>query len=133
MFSSLRIYTVHIKPEAKGSGVDKLRFVPEGFSWMAFLFSTLWLLYHRLWLAAGVLVAVNIATALLVERMGLDETSMGVLQFGVQLWIGYHAHDLLRSKLRRSGYITLALVSGENEMRAEQRFFDRHGELVAAV
>ncbi len=31
---------------------DETRFIRDGFSWTAFLFPTLWMLFHRLWLYA---------------------------------------------------------------------------------
>lgn len=131
LFSRLHIYTVHVKPGKNASQAEQIRFVAEGFNWMAFLFSTLWALYHRLWLMAGFIIAANILLALGVERAGLDMLSLSVLQLGLQVWVGFHGNDFLRARLKRDGYITYAIVSGENKMRAEQRFFDRHAELLA--
>lgn len=98
---------------------------------MAFIFSTVWLLWHRLWLMAGFLFAANIGLALLIAQLQMDMFALTVFQFGLQLWIGFHGHDFVRSKLRRSGYTTVAIVSGENLMRAEQRFFDHHANMFA--
>ena len=37
---------------------DKLAFVKEGFSWTAFFFGALWLIYQRMWIELVVYVAV---------------------------------------------------------------------------
>ena len=47
----MRIYTFHMVPGATALG-DAVA-VKEGFSWLAFLFDILWVLYHRLWLWAA--------------------------------------------------------------------------------
>ena len=130
LFSSLHIFTAHVKPEQSGSP-DRIVFVKEGFNWWAFLFTTIWVLYHRLWLMGGFLIAANIGLVWLIEELHMDVASLSILQFALQLWVGFQANDFLRSKLKKQGYITTALVSGENVMRAEQRFFDQHSELLA--
>jgi hypothetical protein len=133
LFSRLHIYTVHIKPERKAGQASDIRFVEEGFSWMAFVFSTLWALYNRLWLMAGLIIALNVLMMMVAETIRLDVISLSILQLGFQVWIGFHGNDFLRSALRKRGYVTYALVSGENTMRAEQRFFDRHHEMLADI
>ncbi len=40
-------------PEDRDRSQIKTRFIRDGFSWPAFLFPTLWMLCHRLWLAGG--------------------------------------------------------------------------------
>ena len=49
------VYTVHAPAGANpvvDGRTDRFAFVRDGFSIWAFLFGLLWLLYHRLWLAA---------------------------------------------------------------------------------
>ena len=54
----MRVWTVHLPPAATEEGAADRRRPPEpvlvreAFSWGAFLFGPLWLLAHRLWLAA---------------------------------------------------------------------------------
>lgn len=126
MFNRLKIYTVHLKPNASDD-IERLRFVSEGFNWYAFVFTLLWALYHQMWRFLGLLMLINVAFALLLWQFGgVSAETSGICQFGLQIWCGLLANDFLRAHLRRKGYITYALVSGENEMRAEQRFFDHN-------
>ena len=133
MFARLKIYTVHLKPDADND-IERLRFVSEGFNLYAFFFTIFWALYMRMWRFAGVLLLLNAAVALSLWSFGefLPPTT-NICQFGLQLWSGFAANDFLRAELRRRGFITYALVSGENELRAEQRFFDRHAVQLSAT
>lgn len=127
MFNRLRIYTVHLKP-GDTTSIDQLRFVSEGFNFYAFVFNlfgiSLWGLYNGMWRFTFLVALIyGVIYALLFQEM-ISIITFYVLQFGVRLWMGLVANDFLRAHLKRQGYITYALVSGENEIRAEQRFFD---------
>lgn len=124
-FSRLKIYTVHTNPDAT-SLEDGVRFVPESFSLWAFVFTLFWALYHRLWGFALVILSINAVLFVAAEEALLNETAVAILQVALQLWVGYQAHDALRGGLRSRGYAMTALTSGENQIRAEQRYFDRH-------
>src|SRR3954447_18119157 len=70
--AAMKIYTLHLPQHARPGDpeiLDAAELVKDGFSWGAFLFTFLWLLFHRLWLAGiAVLVAMiafDIALALL--------------------------------------------------------------------
>jgi hypothetical protein len=126
MFSRLNIYTVHLKPDAKDE-IERLRFISEGFNFYAFIFTIFWALYQRMWRFAAVVALLNATVAFALWSAGeLLPPTTNICQIGLQLWCGFAANDFLRAKLKRQGYITYALVSGENELRAEQRFFDQH-------
>ena len=126
MLNRLRIYTVHLKPDEKDE-IDRLRFVSEGFNFYAFIFTIFWALYNRMWRFAGILLLLNASLALLLWEFGeLGPPTQNICQIGLQLWVGFVGNDFLREKLKRDGFITYALVSGENELRAEQRFFDQN-------
>lgn len=132
LMARLRIYTVHINP-ALERPYEAARFVREGFSWRAFLFTGLWLIYHRMWLAAAV---TGSATALLFYKFEDGAFALpgyAILTLGLHLIIGFHATDWLRSKLRRKGYVMTDITTGDSDLRAEQRFFDRYFAKPAAL
>jgi hypothetical protein len=122
--SRLRIYTIHIKPNL-AQPYDEAEFVEEGFSWRAFIFSVFWLLYKRLWVPALILIAVNATLVGFEEMKILHATSIAILQLGIGMVVGYHGNDWYRARLKSKGYILADIVSGENLLRAEQRFYDR--------
>ncbi len=123
----MKIYTVHIKPsDAEGTeGAESAIFVREGFSWRAFLFNILWLIYHRLWVAAlGVAVVISLLGAA-EDKEWLDASSLFILQLAFNLIIGYQANDWRRSDLARRGYIISDIVVSDGEIRAQQRYFEQ--------
>ena len=125
-YHRLRSYVVMLNPSAT-EPMEELEFVREGFSFFAFLFTIFWALYHRCWHFAGVILLLNLLLVLLLQYSGfLTDDAVGVIQFGIQLWVGFEANNYLQNALRRRGYITYGVVSGENQTRAYQRFLDRH-------
>jgi hypothetical protein len=121
----MRVYTVHINP-SKPYPYEAAQFVPEGFNWKAFLFSSLWALYKRLWMPAVLLICYNIIMAYLVYGHVFSHTGISIIDFGGHLVIGFHANDWVRARLARRGYLTADITAGESGLRAEQRFFDRY-------
>jgi len=123
--AALRIFTVHVDPSL-ADPYESAEFVKEGFSFRAFLFSTLWALYHRLWGMAALLVAYNLMLFHFFHSGSISPTGLGVIDFGVHLFIGFEAGDWLRARLARQGYVIADIATGDSSLRAEQRFFDRH-------
>lgn len=132
MGNQLGIYTVHWKADAK-TPQQPLILVREGFNWHAFIFTHFWALYQGLWRALGLILLINISVSLLVVELHLHPFSLFAMQLGMQVWFGYQANDFLRKKLDKKGYILSDIVSGENEMRAEQRFLDRNTALLPTL
>ncbi len=132
MFNSLKIYTVHLKPD-ESDEIGRLKFVSEGFNFYAFILTIFWALYNRLWKFSAVLLLLNAVAAMILWQFdSLFPPTTNIIQIGLQLWCGFAANDFMREKLKKDGYITYAMVSGENELRAEQRFFDQNAESLAS-
>ncbi|WP_051212240.1 DUF2628 domain-containing protein [Rubritepida flocculans] len=112
----MRAYTVLLPPGAARGSVpatappaEAARLIPEGFSWLAFLFGPLWLAAHRCWAAA--LGAFLLTLFALVLPAPLD----GPALLGLHLLLGLHSHDLRRWTLTRRGWrlAHVVLASGE--------------------
>lgn len=116
----MQIYTVHEKP---GQSPAHAVFVPEGFSFWAFLFQPFWALYHRLWLVAVLMVAVSAGLEFAAAGLGLSDGQTSVLQLLLAVLIGAEARDLWRWTLKRRGYEIRAALAGEDEDEAELRYF----------
>ena len=57
----MSVYTVHeppLRPSEAAPNPERFVFVRDGFYFWAFLFSVLWMLWHRMWLILLVYVAV---------------------------------------------------------------------------
>ncbi|MCJ2073502.1 DUF2628 domain-containing protein [Methylobacterium sp. J-030] len=127
----MRSYTLHLSPDARpgeGIGLDRAVLVPDRFSWSAFAFSVLWFLYHRLWVAALIVLVGLIALAGAGIFLGLP-TGGGVIATLLAGWlIGLEASSLRRWTLARRGWPARdAVIAGspeEAEARALSRWLD---------
>ncbi len=122
--SSLHIYTVHLKPD-DAAPHETAEFVREGFNWWAFIFNGLWALYYRQWWLAAGLLALEISLSVALNKALLSPEHAAVIKIGFQLLLGFVANDLQRWQLKRQGYITADIVTGDSELAAEHRFFER--------
>ena len=125
----MRIWTVHTLPEAPAAPLveaaraamprraSPVLLVREGFSWAAFLFGVLWLLWHRLWLAVLGYLLLALALALLLPAGAPSLVGSLALQF----LLGSHAGDLRRRMLARCGYRTEEVVAARDLDRATAR------------
>lgn len=126
---ALKTYTVHHKEGKGGSTV----FIREGFAPLAFLFGCLWLFAHRAWLPAFLTLALAMLVKWMEMRGGLDGISASMLQFTLQLWIGFEARDWYREALERRGYHCSDIVLETSEPRAELRYYERHMMVSAGI
>ncbi len=119
----MAVYTVHRRA---GDGAEEdTKLVAEGFCWPAFLFTVLWALWHRLWLAALLFLALGAALDLAFAALGASDAARAVLTLTYMVLIGYSANDLRRRGLARRGYRPLGPVTGTSREAAEQRLLER--------
>lgn len=118
---SMRIYTVHELPGAPLDGAG-IVLVKEGFSFPAFAFSWAWLLWHRLWIAAALWIALIIVVSLVAQNL-LGAEGAAICSLALQLMLGFEANDIRRWTLERKGYRMAGLAGGGNLEEAERAFF----------
>jgi hypothetical protein len=124
LLRSMKLYTVHV-PSGVGDAQEQAVFLREGFSWAAFLFHFLWAFYHRLWLPGFMIMGVFMLFGIIQELGAISPSTLGVLQFGFLVVVGYHANDWLRAKLGTRGYVMADVTAADSLLRAEQRYFER--------
>jgi hypothetical protein len=117
-------------PEPGGHAADQMEgavFLKDGFILSAFVFTGLWLLAKRLWLAFAVFV---IAWAMI----GFGGRAIGVHPFGLLLaqalmglFLGLEGHGLIERKLTRKGWTLAGVVEGRDLDMVERRFFEQSG------
>ncbi|KAA8471975.1 DUF2628 domain-containing protein [Anaplasma marginale] len=107
----------------EGSGCVK--FVRDGFSFLAFIFVFFYTAYKRLWALTCILVAAScIAYVAYHERLiGLPCYIM--LEFTIKLYAGLSYPDWLRMKLRRTKHAISATVLAHNALHARLRFMEQ--------
>ena len=123
----MSVYTVHEPPlRAIGASPDpeRLVFVRDGFYFSAFLFTALWMLWHRLWLVLLIYVVVAVGLDFAMYYAGVPSTGVAVVELLISLLVGIEAGSLRRFTLTRRGWNNIGVVSGDDVEEAERRFFD---------
>lgn len=110
---------------------DRLQFIPDRFSFLAFLFSIIWLLAHRMWLVLLGYLALTLAVELLA--LVLAGGAAGIVALTISLLFGFEARALLRWSLERKGWRVVGIVDGTNAAEAELRFLNREARSTVPV
>ncbi len=121
-------YTVHLlklapTPQAALEGAV---FIREGWSWGAFGFGPLWLLWHRHWLFGFVMLILYLLLGAALLALPLHPPAAGAAQVLIALLFGFEGAALRRFALARAGYTEVALVAGAERDEMERRFFAAH-------
>ncbi|WP_305986582.1 DUF2628 domain-containing protein [Roseibium sp. MMSF_3544] len=108
---------------------DRLLFIPDRFSVLAFVFSIIWILVHRMWLVFLGYLALTLAIELLALALGNEAT--GVVALTISLLFGFEAQALRRWSLERKGWRVVGIVDAANPAEAELRYIHKEaGETV---
>ncbi|MEQ1889033.1 MAG: DUF2628 domain-containing protein [Alphaproteobacteria bacterium] len=121
----MQIYSI-FEPAAGPVRLDDPRsviFLKEGFCWPALFAPLLWMLYHRMWLAAAGYVGLSAMVALLGGMLGSQEAPAALIGVGFGLIVAFEAHGLRRWQLLRNGYRQVATVASPDLPLAEARYF----------
>lgn len=128
----MRTYTVHMPREARSDdplSYERALLVRDGFNWVAFFFSVLWMLWHRLWLAALLTAIVLFAVSLGLEAIGLGEGASLLVTLLVAVLIGLEGSTLRRWTYARRGMpvsdVVLAIDHEQADARACARWLAR--------
>ncbi|MDE2578664.1 MAG: DUF2628 domain-containing protein [Hyphomicrobiales bacterium] len=99
----MAFFTIHGADALGGARPARAQTVTSDFSWAAFAFGPLWLLAHRLWLAAFAFILAEgavfgaILQGVLAPQAGLP------LSFALSLLAGLEGHEWRRRALARRG------------------------------
>lgn len=102
---------------------DRLEFVPDRFSVLAFLFSLIWLLVHRMWLVLLGYLGLTLAIELLA--LSVSQEVMGVVALVIAILFAHEAQALRRWSLERKGWRVVGIVDAEGKEEAELRFLHK--------
>ncbi len=120
-------YTVLEPPPHRRSidlRTDRVRFLRESFSFWAFLFGPLWMIWRRQWLVLILYVLVVGGAEFAMRQYGIPLSSRIAVYVLVQILIGTEAGGLRRWTLQRHGWRDVGIVVGDDLEMAERRFFD---------
>jgi hypothetical protein len=121
------VYTVHapIGNNADLAATDRITFVRDGFHFWAAVFSVIWLIWHRLWLALFGWVILSLAVNIALAKLGVGSGTILMVDVVLALLFGFEAANLERWTLSRRKWRQLDIVVADDEEAAERRFFDR--------
>lgn len=108
-------YSIYAKPDDRAAA--EAIFLPDRFSWGAFVFTWVWALWNRMWI-----VAVLVLSLMLIAS-ALPTVPQFLLALGVSIVMGLHGNDLLGWSLTRRGHAEIALSNGGSLEEAELRFY----------
>ncbi|MBN8183549.1 DUF2628 domain-containing protein [Roseibium aggregatum] len=108
---------------------DRLAFVPDGFSALAFLFAVIWLLVNRMWLVLLGYLAATLVIELLA--LSVSQEAMAVVALFTSILFGLEAQALRRWSLERKGWRVVGIVDAHNKSEAELRFLHKAADRVS--
>lgn len=117
-------YTVHIRADAvpgDAAAFAEAALVKDGFSLGAFVFTALWFLWHRLWLALLGVLALYAVFHVLASALGVHPLAVALGQALIGLGLALEARSLQRWTLARRGFPVRDLVIADNAEDAEAK------------
>lgn len=123
----MAVYSVYEPPnEARDltERAERLAFVKEGFSLVAFFVPLLWLIYYRMWVEFLLLLAVYLALQWAFGSEPQGQALAAWISLGIGVLFAFEANDLRTMTLERRGYRLAGVTSGRDRIEAERVFFN---------
>lgn len=121
-------YTVHEPPPRDGAdeaaAADRFVFVRDGFSFWAFLFGPVWMIWRGLWMVLFLYIVAMGAVQVGLWALGASGAVKFAVGFLIALLVGFEAATLRRWTLARRNWIAHDVVVADSQEMAERRFFD---------
>jgi len=109
--------------ECPGDSPDAAVFVREGFSIAAAVFTFIWVVWHRMWLAAAALLAALTTMAIAADAFNLGSAISVTAQLAIAAITGFVADALRHRSLVRHGLVESGIVEAANRQEAELKYF----------
>ncbi|MFV9921900.1 MAG: DUF2628 domain-containing protein [Anaplasma ovis] len=103
----------------------RVKFVRDGFSFLAFIFVFFFTAYKRLWALTFILLAASCVSYVAYHEHFIDLPYYIMLEFTIKLYAGLAYPDWLRMKLRRTKHAISATVLAHNALHARLRFMEQ--------
>ena len=122
-------YMVFEPPAGRGdpaARAERIVFVPDRFSWGAFLLAPLWMLWRRLWLIFLAYLMLMAAVMVGLRFAGVGPDARFLVMALIALLVGFEAANLRRWALLRDSWRERGPIIGHDLAAAERRFFDAY-------
>lgn len=103
----MTFWTAHLRNEAEPV------VIPERFAWGGLVFGPFWLALHRAWIAAAIVLALDVLIGVLAPSP-IDI----VAECALALLVGLLGHDLWRWSLQARGYLETHVLAARDETEA---------------
>lgn len=125
----MKLYNALIKKNKEGK-IEDVVLLKEGFSGAAFLFSSFWFLYHKMWKEFLVLLAISLIFPILGSYSFLSGFDQVMLEIALLLIVALNANFWLAEDLKKRGYEFVGLIFGTDQVNAKVHFMKSlEGEL----
>lgn len=125
---------VVMEPPAASEADATLRavLVRDRFTLLAFLAPLIWLLWHRLWIEALLVLAATVALVAFGEWLGSGFAG-GALALLISLYVGLEGQAMRIAAMRRRGWREWGVVESANAAEAEIRYLAAAAETAPAA
>ena len=107
---------------------EKLRFIRDGFSWLALIFGPFWLLANRAWLAGFITLVLSVALSIAGFDEGLAFASSAA-SLALNLFIALEGREWKARAMQKRGCRLEDVIVAPDIDTAEEIFFAGHGEI----
>lgn len=116
----MKLFTVYAPQNS--SSLDRLIFVRQGFSLIAFIVPIVWLAVKRNWRALAIFLGLSFAIGFVGGLLSIGQAPLAILAVLASLFVGLEAAGLNEAALRRRGYRHVGSVLAPNRLEAEHRY-----------
>ena len=102
------------------NSTNTVELIKLGWSWFAFLFSGMWLVYKGLYLKA---LEIFIFSTLML-LIGMPEAIIPLISTGIGVYIGVRGNSLYKKHLEKNGYNAFLIINADNNESAKRQFSD---------
>jgi hypothetical protein len=103
--------------------LEKITFVEEKFSFKALIFQGFWLLYHRIWLPAFIVLLLELSIIMLLKANYINNTLGAAALLIIAIIVAIFAKTWYIEKLKKNNYQLYSVVAANNLDEAKLRFY----------
>jgi hypothetical protein len=112
---------VAMEPADDRTGAQAI-FIRDAFAPLAVVLPVVWLLWHKLWIEAGVALIAMLGATAALEWLGLAQLA-GLAAFVIGLYVALEGSALRMFALRRRGFAEKAVIDAASIADAEEHHF----------
>ncbi len=129
----MSVYTV-LQPDFEtdpARTAERTVFLPDGFSWPAFLLGPIWLGYHRAWRALALWFIASVSVSVPSVLGWVHPDAIALVELAISIYLGIEGNSLREAALSRRKFRAVDVIAGDSPEHAEEVFF-RRGKAVSA-